>query len=198
MTKGRLPPLKLLVDLFFSFAKISLFTVGGGPAMIPLTIDLATKRRSWLSQEEMLDCVTIAQSLPGGVIVNIATYVGKRTGGIAGMLAAVVGVVFPTATLAVVVGLLLGNLGDNIYAAGAVQGAKAAAVALVVSACVKLGGNALKKPLHYALALGALVAILVLHVSAIWTIVAGGLVGWLMSRRGAKKGGEAAGPREEG
>ena len=170
---------RAIADLFFSFAKISLFTVGGGPAMIPFVVDLATEKRGWLSKEEMLDCLTICQALPGGVIINMAAYIGRRLGGTPAMLAAAFGAIFPTAAVAVIVGLVLGGFGDNVYAAGAVQGAKAGAVGLVFAAFFKLGGTAIKKPLGWAIAAAAMAAILIFHVSAIWAIIAGGVFGWL-------------------
>ena len=172
--------LKLHADLLISFTKISLLTFGGGPAMIPLVLDLA-ERRGWLSNEEMVDCLAVSQSLPGGVIINMAAYIGKRLNGTSGMIAAVLGAVCPTAVVAVVIGLLLGNFSDNTYVLGAVQGAKAAAVGLVFAAFFKLGKTILKKPLFWIIPFAVITVILVLHVSAIWVIVAGGAVGWLAS-----------------
>jgi chromate transporter len=83
---------RLLADLFFSFVRISLFTVGGGPAMIPLVMDLATEKKGWLSNDEMLVCLTVCQSLPGGIIINMASYIGRRLLGTKGMIAAAFGV----------------------------------------------------------------------------------------------------------
>ena len=170
----------MLIDLFFSFARISLFTVGGGPAMIPLVMDLATEKRNWLSKEEMIECLTVCQSLPGGIIINMASYIGRRLLGTKGMIAAAIGVVAPTTILAVLVGIFLGNLGENIYAAGAVQGAKAAAVGLVLATFIKLGKNTFDKPFYWIIAIAVILTIVVLHVFAIWAIIAGGVIGWIV------------------
>jgi len=183
MKNERRVNLKLLVNLFFSFARISLFTVGGGPAMIPLVVDLATEKRGWLSKEEMMDCLALSQSLPGGIIVNMASYIGRRLCGTAGMVFAAFGVVFPTAALAIIVGLLLGHFGENAYALGAVQGAKAAAVGLVLATFFKLGGATLKAKPHWLIAFAAMAAIIVFHVSAIWVIVAGAGIGLIFFRK---------------
>ena len=180
MNKNKSFDLRLLVDLFFSFARISLFTVGGGPAMIPLVIDLATEKKKWLSNEEMMECLTVCQSLPGGIIINMASYIGRRLLGTKGMITAAIGVVAPTTVLAVLVGIFLGNLGDNVYAAGAVQGAKAAAVGLVLATFIKLGKNTFDKPYYWAIAAAVILAIVVLHVFAIWAIIAGGAIGWFV------------------
>ena len=182
------PKIKSLADLFFSFARISLFTVGGGPAMIPLVMELATDKRGWLSKEDMVECLTVCQSLPGGIIINMASYIGRRLYGTVGMIFAAFGAVIPTAALAVIIGVFLGNVGDSVITIGAVTGAKAAAAGLVLATFIKLGKNTLKKPLNWAIALAAIVLIVVLHVSAVWIIVAGGAVGWLVYQVTKKKG----------
>ena len=180
--------MRLLADLFFSFAKISLLTFGGGPAMIPFVVDLA-ERRGWLSEEEMVDCLTVTQSLPGGVVINMASYIGRRVRGNAGMFVAVAGAVSPAAVVAVAIGLLLGNFLDNPYVSGAVQGARAAAVGLVFAAFIKLGKTILKNPLSWIIAVAVIAVVFVLHVSAVWVIIAGGVFGWIASlvrREGSK------------
>jgi len=183
MKSERIVSPKLLADLFFSFAKISLFTVGGGPAMIPLVVEMATEKRGWLSKEEMMDCLTISQTLPGGVIISMATYIGRRLCGTAGMLFAAFGVISPTAVLAVVVGVLLGNFGENIYVLGALTGAKAAAAGLVLPTFFKLGAANLKSGLAWVIAVCAMMAVVVFHVSAILVIIAGGVLGLFLSKR---------------
>ena len=197
MGKGLRASPKLLADLFFSFVKISLFTVGGGPAMIPLVVDLATEKRGWLSESEMMDCLTIAQSLPGGIIVNMATYIGKRVGGIPGMIVAAIGVTFPTAALAVIVGVTLGNLWDSVYVTGAVHGAKAAAAGLVLATFIKMGGSVLKTPAKWAVTAAAMAAVLIFHISVIWVIIAGGLSGWIIYRARRPGPAETPGSGEE-
>jgi len=183
MKKERSVSLKLVVDLFFSFARISLLTVGGGPAMIPLVIEMATEKRGWLSKEEMMDCLTISQSLPGGIIINMAAYIGRRLCGTPGMISAAFGVVFPTAALAIIVGLLLGTLGENVYALGAIQGAKAAAVGLVLATFFKLGKSVLNAKYQWLIAIAAIAAVVVFHISAILVIVAGAAIGLLTFRK---------------
>ena len=175
------------MDLFFSFAKISLFTVGGGVAMIPLVMELATEKKGWLSKEDMMECLVVCQSLPGAIIVNMASYIGRRLLGTGGMIVAALGAVAPTAVLAVIVGIFIGNLGDNIYATGAVQGAKAAAMGLVLATFIKLGRNTFGKPVYWAIAFATIVAVAILHVSAIWLIVAGGVIGWIVYMANRKK-----------
>lgn len=148
--------------------------------MIPLVMELATEKRNWLSKEEMIECLTVCQSLPGGIIVNMASFIGRRLLGTKGMIISAFGVVAPTAVLAVVVGLFLGNLGDNAFALGAVQGAKAAAVGLVLATFIKLGRDSFKSPVYWVIAIAVISFIILFHISAIWVIIAGGLAGWII------------------
>ncbi|MDR1571089.1 MAG: chromate transporter, partial [Clostridiales Family XIII bacterium] len=112
-----------LWDLFSSFFVISLVTVGGGAAMIPLVVDFAVERKKWLSEEGMVDCLAVCQSLPGAIIINIATYIGKKTGGLAGALAAALGSVAPAFATIMLVMLFIDRLGGNSHLAGALDGA---------------------------------------------------------------------------
>jgi len=155
--------------------------------MIPLVIDLATEKKGWLSGDEMMECLTVCQSLPGGIIINMAAYIGRKLLGTKGMIAAAAGVVAPTAILAVLVGIFLGQLGDNIYAAGAVHGAKAAAVGLVLATFIKLGKTTFNKPYYWLIAIAVILVIVVLHVFAIWVIITGGAIGWIIHMAARKK-----------
>ena len=82
-------------DLFFTFLKIGLFTIGGGYAMLPM-IREEVSSHGWLSQSELIDFIAVSESTPGPFAVNIATFVGTRTGGIFGGLCATLGVVLPS------------------------------------------------------------------------------------------------------
>lgn len=85
--------MKVYFDLFWVFCKISLFTVGGGLAMLPLVEREVTDTRRWLDKEEFLDIFGISQSMPGVMILNVATTVGYKMCGVRGALAAAAGTV---------------------------------------------------------------------------------------------------------
>ena len=85
--------MRLLFNLFLSFVKIGLFTFGGGYAMIPLIERICVEQRKWISHEEMMDITVIAESTPGPIAVNCATYVGLRKKGLPGAFAATAGVI---------------------------------------------------------------------------------------------------------
>ena len=85
----------VLADLFFSFMKVGLFTFGGGYAMISVITDICVQRKQWLSQEEMLDLTVVAESTPGPIAINCATYVGCKMAGMSGAVLATLGIVLP-------------------------------------------------------------------------------------------------------
>lgn len=86
---------KRIWELFWAFLRIGAFTFGGGYAMIGLIDDDCVQRRGWITKEELMDVTVIAESTPGPVAINCATYVGFRQAGIPGAVAATLGVVLP-------------------------------------------------------------------------------------------------------
>ena len=85
----------VLIKLFLAFLKIGAFTFGGGYAMIAM-IQAEAERHGWLTQEELVDFVALSESTPGPLAVNMATFVGIRTGGILGAIIATIGIVLPS------------------------------------------------------------------------------------------------------
>ena len=85
-----------LKELFLTFAKIGLFTFGGGYAMISIIENKCVEEKKWITHEEMMDMTVIAESTPGPIAINCATYVGLKKGGFLGALLATLGVVVPS------------------------------------------------------------------------------------------------------
>lgn len=126
------------VRICWEFFKIGTFTIGGGAAMIPQMQQIAVDEKKWLSEEEMLDCIALGQSLPGVIAINMTTFIGYKQRGIPGALVATFGVVLP-AFLAILIALaLLEYIGDNQYVEGAFIGVKAAVCGLIVVSAVRL------------------------------------------------------------
>ena len=88
--------MKELLILFLNFAKIGLFTFGGGYAMLPLIERTCVENKKWISKEDMVNITVLAESTPGPVAINCATFVGNRQKGIAGAVAATLGMVTPS------------------------------------------------------------------------------------------------------
>ena len=188
-----------MINLFWEFFKIGLFTIGGGQAMIPQIQQVATEEKGWLDEEEMLDCIALGQSLPGVIAINIATYVGYRKRGTAGALAATFGVVLPAFLSILVLVALLGAIGDNRFVAGAFMGIKAAVCGLLIVTSVKLlmqmcrgkTGEDVKAG-HVAftviMSLASLIAVGFFGITAILVILAGIVIGIVYYRLSKVRG----------
>lgn len=126
--------------LFWEFLKIGAFTFGGGYAMLPL-IQEAVLQNSWLTETQLVDFVAVSESTPGPFAINIATYVGVRTAGIPGALAATLGVVLPSFFIILLLSGCYKKFQSSRLVRGAMGGLKPAVVALIASALLSVGEN---------------------------------------------------------
>ena len=184
--------MKDLGRLFFTFLKIGTFIFGGGYAMIPAIRREAVEVRGWISEEEISDCIAICQALPGAFAVNAALYMGGRVKGTLGALAALLGIALPAFLSIILVLLFLGQIQDNVYVHGALEGIKAASVALIFMTVLQMGQSLLAGKGNLIIAVLSFLMIVVLHLSAIWAVIMGGVLGYfaLRWRRRRRKGDE--------
>lgn len=176
-TKNRKCKAGSCTSLFWEFLKIGLFTIGGGMAMIPQLQQVAVYDKKWLTEDEMIDCIAVSQSLPGVIAVNSATFIGRRLNGIRGALAATFGVVLPSFVIIILAVTVLGFIGENRYVLGAFTGIKAAVCGLILVTVFRLGKQILHTPFQWVLAVISLVAIGAAGINAVWMIIAGGTAG---------------------
>jgi len=179
--------MKMLVQLFVAFFKIGLFTFGGGLAMLPLLQGIMVEDKGWMTEEEMVDCVAVSQSMPGVIAVNAATYIGNSKKGVVGALAATIGVILPSFVIIILAVLFLGVIGDNQYINGAFTGIKAASCALILYAAWKLGKQVLRAKMDFAIAFIAFILIIALDVTALWVIIMGAVAGICLRGYRSKK-----------
>ena len=159
--------------------------------MIPLIQGIVVDQKKWMSQEEAVDCIAVSQGLPGVIAINMATYIGQRKKGLLGSICATVGVILPSYIVIILVVKLLHGIGDNHYVNGALVGIKAAATGLIAYSAYKVGKQVLKGVFPWVVAVIAFGLIAGLDVNAVWTILAGIVVGLVYtSIRKKKSGGE--------
>ena len=127
----------IFLELFLSFFKIGAFTFGGGYAMVPL-IQAEVERMGWLTSEELIDFIAVSESTPGPLAVNMATFVGIRTAGIAGALCATFGVCLPSFVIILLVAKFFRKFKDSLAVKGAMSGLKPAVIGLIAAAFVSL------------------------------------------------------------
>ena len=127
----------ILLDLFWTFFKIGLFTFGGGYAMLPL-IQSEVEAHGWIAAEELLNFVAVSESTPGPFAVNMATYIGTIKAGLLGGACATLGVVLPSFVIILIVARLYAKFRESRVVAGCMSGLKPAVVGLIASAMVTM------------------------------------------------------------
>lgn len=144
----------VLPVLFCSFFKIGLFTFGGGLAMLALMEEQCVEKKHWITHDEMMDVTVIAESTPGPIAINCATYVGYQQAGMAGALAATVGVVFPSFFIIYLISMFFNQLLEIKIIANAFKGIKAAVGIIILDAAIMM----IRKMEKNKLTLGIMIA----------------------------------------
>ena len=138
---------KTVLALFFTMMKIGLFTFGGGYAMLALLENEFVSKRGWMEKEEFLDMVAIAESTPGPIAINSATYIGYKKAGVIGSAAATVGVCIPSFVIIFVISLFFDAFLSLTLVAAAFRGIQACVVYLIFSAGYKMLKGMKKTPI---------------------------------------------------
>lgn len=182
---------KSLETLFFTFFKIGLFTFGGGYAMIALLEEEFIQRRKWLDKDEFLDMAAIAESTPGPVAINSATYLGYKLAGVPGAATATVAVCLPSFLIIYAISLFFEQFTQLTVIANAFKGIQVCVIYLIFSAGVRMLKALDKSPFATAV-LAAVMLVMVglslagVSVSSILLILlsgAAGVAAWLIGRR---------------
>lgn len=157
----------ILVDLFLTFAKIGLFTFGGGYAMISLIEDACVEKKRWITHDEMMNITVIAESTPGPIAINCATYVGYKQKGLSGAAAATVGMVLPSFCVIFLISRFLDRFLEIAWIAHAFRGIKIAVGILILDAAVRMLRKMQKKALPLTIMGCAFLAMLLIDVFAL-------------------------------
>ena len=187
--------MKELFELFITFFKIGLFTFGGGYAMIPLIENICVEKKEWITNDEMMNITVIAESTPGPIAINCATYVGLKKKGIWGSVAATFGVVLPSFIIILLISFFLDRFLQIKWVASAFRGIKIAVGILIIGAAVKMITKTEKKPLYIIIISVAFAAMMLINIFSlkVSTIVlmlsaaAAGLIAYLIKRRTEKE-----------
>ena len=164
-------------QLFRTFLRIGLFTIGGGYAMIPLIEAKVVDERRWVSREELLDLMAIAQSCPGIFAVNISIFIGNKLHGTRGALAATLGTILPSFVIILAIALLFQRFGDNEWVQKAFRGIRPAVVALIAAPVFRMGKMAKINWRNLWIPVVAALVIWLLGVSPVIVILVVGLAG---------------------
>lgn len=191
--------MNIFLELFLTFAKIGLFTFGGGYAMISLIENICVEKKKWITQDDMMNVTVIAESTPGPVAVNCSTFVGYRQAGLPGAAVATFGMVLPSFLIIYVISMFLDNFLEIELIAHAFMGIKAAVGILILDVGIKMAKKMDKGLLSATIMICACAAMLCINVfswkfSSIALILAAGFIGLaasfvcgVISRKGGGK-----------
>ena len=188
--------LKNLLNLFLTFFKLGIFSIGGGPTMLTLIQGEFVEKKKWLDNDELMEMTAIAESTPGPVAINLATYLGYKKGGFLGALVSTLGVIITPFVLMFCISLFLENVLSNQAVQYAFMGVKVGVVFLLLKVSFTLI-KGVKKDLFgilllFLITIGMiLITIFSVNFSAIYFILLGAVLGLLVygvipKKRGTK------------
>lgn len=182
--------LKKVFQLFITFIKIGAFTFGGGYAMVPLIQRETVEKKKWINDDDILEIVAIAESTPGPIAVNSATFVGYKTAGVLGAAAATIGVVLPSFTIIYFISFVIDIFENNTAVKYAFSGVRAGVLALIIKALWTMSKKSAKNIISFIITAFAFV-FAALNINVIYIILACAVTGivssLIMSGREKKK-----------
>ena len=128
----------LYLELFATFFKIGLFTIGGGYAMLPL-IQADVQAKGWMTAEELVNFIAVSESTPGPFAVNVSTYIGAELAGLPGAFCATLGVVLPSFLIILLVARFYAAFRASAAVSGAMSGLRPAVIGMIGAAAVSVG-----------------------------------------------------------
>ena len=163
--------MRFYFQLFWSFFKIGAFTFGGGYAMIPLIQKEVVNRKKWLEDEEFMDMLAIAQSVPGQISLNTAVFVGNKMRGCKGCLMTSLGIILPSFIVILLIALVFTEFKDNPNVERVFKGIRPAVVALIAAPLWGMGKKAGMTWKTLWISVAALFVIWLLGVSPVYVVM---------------------------
>lgn len=178
--------MKSLIEIFYVFAGIGALTFGGGYTMLPLLQKNVATKRDWVTNEEITDYYAVAQCLPGIIAVNTAMLIGHKRRGFPGMLAAALGIVFPSVVVILVIALFIQNFLQYEIVRHAFNGIRVAVLALITDAVIKMWKTGVKDLYGLLIFAVSLLLFTFTTLTPIIPLLAGAVCGIVISERKKK------------
>lgn len=175
---------KVCLELFLTFLKIGAFTFGGGYAMISMIQQEIAERRQWLGREELLDMAAIAESTPGPIAINSATFVGYKRAGVPGAIAATFGVILPCFVIISVISVVLNQFKSLAAVQYAFEGIRAGVVVLIGKAFLSMWKSCRKNGMFYIFVVVSFLAVVFFNINSIFVILCGAVLGIVLTYAG--------------
>lgn len=173
--------------LFLTFMKIGVFTFGGGYAMIPLIQREISEKKKWISNDDILEVVAIAESTPGPIAVNSATFVGYKVGGFLGAFAATLGLVIPSFVIIIAIAALLNEFQSYKVVRYAFYGIRTGVLALIIKALISMYKQYKKNAVAYVVMALSFVLVAIFDVNVLIVIILCALIGLISSIAAERK-----------
>ncbi|SDZ97387.1 chromate transporter [Porphyromonadaceae bacterium KH3R12] len=164
-------------EIFIVFFKIGAFTFGGGYAMIPLIRNEVVNKKRWIQDDEFIDMLAIAQSMPGPIALNTALFVGNKRRGFKGSLFSAAGVILPSFIVILLIAMVFTQFKDNEVVERIFKGIRPAVVALIVAPLLSLGKSAGVRWKNLWIPVAVALAVWQLNVSPMYIVLAAILLG---------------------
>lgn len=181
---------KNLLQLFLSFLKIGGFTFGGGYAMIPLIQHEAVEVRHWVTDDDIMEVIAIAESTPGPIAINAATFVGYKAAGVLGSVCATVGVVLPSYLIILTISFILQQFQSLAAVQYAFYGIRAGVLALLIKAVYTMYKQSPKGWPAYVVMAGSFILTTFFDINVIFVVIGCALFGLITSRFLARRDGK--------
>lgn len=157
----------ILSTLFFTMLKIGLFTFGGGYAMLALLENEFVEKKRWIDKDEFVDMAAIAESTPGPIAINAATYIGYKTSGFIGSLVSTIAVCIPSFTIIYLISLFFDEFLSLEYVAYAFKGIQICVIYLILSAGLKILKGIQKNAFNVVVILTVIFTMVLLSIFAV-------------------------------
>lgn len=171
--------MQLNTQLFATFFKIGIGTIGGGYAMVPVMQYEIVSRYKWLEEEEFMDILAVSQSSPGVFAVNMSSYIGYKLGGVRSAIVATVANILPSFIIILLIAVLFGSLKQFAVVEAAFKGIRPVVVALIAAPVFTMARSAKLCRYNFWIPIVAAGLIYLLGVSPVYVVLAAGLLGYV-------------------
>ena len=179
--------MKLLLEMFLTFAKVGVMTFGGGYAMLPILQREVVENKGWATEEELMDYFAIGQCTPGVIAVNTATFIGQKFKGIPGSIVATLGVIFPSLIIISLLAGVIEAFSHLVWVQNALGGIRVCVCVLIANAVVKLYKKAVLDTPTFLIFLGVALGSIFLSVSPVIFVILAAVAGIILKVLGGKK-----------
>ncbi len=179
--------MKLLLQLFISFAKVGVMTFGGGYAMLPILQREIVDNKGWATEEELMDYFAIGQCTPGIIAVNTATFIGQKTKGVFGSIVATLGIVFPSLIIISLLAGVIEAFSHLVWVQNAFGGIRICVCVLILNAVVKLYKKAVLDIPTFLIFISVTLGSIFLSVSPVIFVALAAASGIILKVLGGKK-----------